>query len=80
VSVQVFGTIKAIAGSNIRLATRTGKFVRIDAADAVRSNHRVVLLVGEPTMVSGGYDGSGGIACGDSVACQPSPRGGPADR
>ena len=32
---EIFGTIKAVAGSSLTLATRTGQLVRVDVADAV---------------------------------------------
>ena len=79
-SHEIFGTIRAITGSNITLATRTGKLVRIDVADAARSNRSVVLLVGEPIMASGGYDGLGVLHATTVLHAKPSPKGWPADR
>jgi hypothetical protein len=79
-SLEIFGMITAITGSNMTLTTRTGKLVRIDAADAVRSHCSVVLLVGEPIMVSGGYDGSGVLHATTVLHAKQSPKGWRADR
>jgi hypothetical protein len=77
---QIFGTIKAIAGQSITLATRTGKPVLVDATDAVRAHHSVVLLVGSPVAVLGSYDRSGVLRATSVLRAKPSPQGWPADR
>jgi hypothetical protein len=77
---QVFGTIKAIAGQSITLATRTGKPVLVDATDAARGHHSVVLLVGSPVAVLGSYDRSGVLHATSVLHAKPSPQGWPADR
>jgi hypothetical protein len=77
---EIFGTIKAVAGSSLTLATRAGELVRVDAADAVRNHLSVVLLLGEPIIVSGGYDGAGVLHAKTVLHAKPSSEGWPADR
>jgi hypothetical protein len=79
-SHEIYGTIKAIAGDNITLVTRSGQLIRVDAADAVRGHRSVVLLVGEPVTVFGGYGGSGVLHATSVLHAKPSPSGWPADR
>jgi hypothetical protein len=77
---EIFGTIKTVAGSSIALATRTGKLIRVDAANAVRGHLSVGLLVGEPVTVYGSYDGSGVLRATSVMHAKHSPIGWPVDR
>jgi hypothetical protein len=77
---KISGTIMAVAGNNITLATRTGKPVRVDAAGAVRRYLSVVLLVGAQVTVSGNYDGTGVLVATRVLHAKPSPGGWPEDR
>jgi outer membrane protein assembly factor BamB len=77
---EIFGTIKTIVGGNITLTTRSGKFVRVDAAGAVRRHQSVVLLVDEPVTVFGDYDDAGVLQATSVLHAKPSPLGWPPDR
>jgi hypothetical protein len=77
---EIFGIITRIVGGNVTVASRTGKPIPVDAADAVSSHLSVVLLVGEPVAVFGDYDGSGVLHATSVLHATPSSLGWPADR
>jgi len=79
-SHEIFGTIETISGSSLTLTTRTGQRVGVDTADAWRTHHSVVLLVGEPVTVFGRYDRSGVLRATSVLHAKPSPIGWPPDR
>jgi hypothetical protein len=79
-SHEIYGTIKTVTGGNVTLATRTGQLVRVDAADAADRHRSVVLQVGEPVTVFGGFGGSGVLHATSVLHAKPSPQGWPADR
>jgi hypothetical protein len=77
---EISGTIKAVAGDEITLATRTGKLVQVDAASAVRRHLSVVLLAGEPVTVFGSDDGRRALHATSILHAKPRPEGWPTDR
>jgi hypothetical protein len=77
---EIFATIKTVAGSNLTVATRTGKLLRVDAAKAIEARQRIVLLVDEPVRVLGSYDSAGILRATSITHAKPSPKGWPADR
>jgi PQQ-like domain len=77
---EIFGRIKTADGGDIALATRIGKLVRVDAADAVRRHRSVGLRVGEPVIVFGSYDSSGMLRATSVMHAYPSPNSWLADR
>jgi hypothetical protein len=62
------------------LVTRSGKPLRVDATNAMRSRQSVPLLVDEPVTVRGSYDGSGILFATSVLHAKPSPNGWPSDR
>jgi hypothetical protein len=56
---SAIGTITTVSGSALTLQTRTGAMLTIDPTKAQEDDLSVVLLVGEPVIVSGSLDQSG---------------------
>jgi hypothetical protein len=77
---EIFATIKTVAGANLTVATRTGKLLRVDAAEAMQAKQSVVLLVDEPVRLLGSYDSAGILRATSIGRAKPSPKGWPADR
>jgi hypothetical protein len=53
---ELFGTITAVNGDMLTVATRTGALVNVDATEAVQTYQSIVLLVDEPVRMLGSYN------------------------
>jgi hypothetical protein len=76
----VYGTVAAVAGPQITLATRSGNMVKVDATNAILAHNAIPPVVGGPVVVEGPADASGVIQADSVLHAKPGSQLWPPDR